>query len=34
VSVRAQNLFDEDIQHHVWGDILRRKVVAQVALEF
>ncbi|HEU5311442.1 MAG TPA: TonB-dependent receptor, partial [Candidatus Eisenbacteria bacterium] len=32
LAVNARNLFDERIQQHVWGDILTRKVTAQLTL--
>ena len=34
LSVTAQNVFDEDVQQHVFGDILARKVTGQVAFRF
>ena len=30
----AQNLFDEDVQQHIFGDIIGRKLAAQVSIEF
>lgn len=34
LSVQAQNVTDEEIQQHVFGDILERKVIGQVRFEF
>ncbi len=34
LSLNGQNLTDEDAQQHVFGDIISRKVVAQVAFAF
>lgn len=34
LSVDAQNLTDEDVQQHVFGDIISRKVVGKVAFTF
>jgi outer membrane receptor protein involved in Fe transport len=34
LSVRAQNVFDERVQQHVWGDIIGRKLTAQVRWAF
>jgi hypothetical protein len=34
LSVRAQNVTDENAQQHVWGDIIGRKVTGQVAFRF
>lgn len=34
LSVRAQNVTNERVQHHVWGDLLGRKVVGQMTLRF
>jgi iron complex outermembrane receptor protein len=33
-KVVAQNLFDETVQQHIFGDILERKLAGQVSLEF
>jgi hypothetical protein len=33
-KVVAQNLFDAKVQQHIFGDILSRKVAAQVSYEF
>jgi hypothetical protein len=30
----AQNLFDEDVQQHIFGDIIGRKIAGQVSIEF
>jgi hypothetical protein len=30
VSLRGTNLFDQKIQQHIYGDILRRAVVAEL----
>jgi iron complex outermembrane receptor protein len=30
----AQNLFDEDVQQHIFGDIIGRKLAGQVSIEF
>jgi hypothetical protein len=30
----AQNLFDEDVQQHIFGDIIGRKLAGQVSFEF
>jgi hypothetical protein len=30
----AQNLFDERVQQHIFGDLIDRKVAAQVSIEF
>ena len=34
IAVNAQNIFDERIQQHVWGDIISRKVTAQIVYRF
>ncbi len=34
LSVQAQNVTDEDVQQHVFGDILERKVIGQVRFDF
>jgi iron complex outermembrane receptor protein len=34
LSIRAQNVTDEEVQQHVWGDLLGRKVTGQIALRF
>jgi iron complex outermembrane receptor protein len=34
VSVDAKNIFDDDAQQHVWGDLIRRKVMAQISYSF
>ena len=34
VSVSGINLLDEEIQQHVWGDIIRRRVTGQVTYRF
>ena len=34
LSIIGQNIFDEEIQQHVFGDILRRKVTGQVLFRF
>jgi outer membrane receptor protein involved in Fe transport len=33
-SVKATNLFNEDIQQHVFGDILKRSIVGELRLKF
>jgi outer membrane receptor protein involved in Fe transport len=33
-KVVAQNLFDETVQQHIFGDILERKLAGQVSIEF
>jgi iron complex outermembrane receptor protein len=32
-KVVAQNLFDEDVQQHIFGDIIDRKIAGQVSIE-
>jgi iron complex outermembrane receptor protein len=34
LSVSAYNLFDEDVQQHVFGDLLQRRVVGQLMFRF
>lgn len=34
LSLLAQNLFDEAVQQHLFGDIIRRKVAAQLRIDF
>ena len=34
LSVQAQNATDEEIQQHVFGDILERKVIGQIRFDF
>jgi outer membrane receptor protein involved in Fe transport len=34
LAVNAQNLTDEDVQQHVFGDILSRKVTGQLTFRF
>lgn len=34
LSVTGQNIFDEDVQQHVFGDILSRKVVGILRIDF
>lgn len=34
LSLKGQNIFDEDIQQHVMGDIISRKVTAQLLYRF
>ncbi|TNF70994.1 MAG: TonB-dependent receptor [Acidobacteria bacterium] len=34
LSVRGQNVLDEDIQQHVMGDIISRKITAQILYRF
>lgn len=34
ISVNAQNVTDEDVQQHVFGDIIGRKVTGQVSFRF
>ena len=34
LKVVAQNLFDEEVQQHIFGDILDRKLAGQVSIEF
>jgi outer membrane receptor protein involved in Fe transport len=33
-SVKATNLFNEDIQQHIFGDILKRSIVGELRLKF
>jgi hypothetical protein len=33
-TIKANNLFDEEIQSHVFGDILRRQVIGEVRVQF
>jgi outer membrane receptor protein involved in Fe transport len=30
----GQNLFDEDVQQHIFGDIIERRLAGQIAFEF
>jgi hypothetical protein len=30
----AQNLFDEHVQQHIFGDLIDRKLAGQVSVEF
>ncbi|MEM8931063.1 MAG: TonB-dependent receptor [Acidobacteriota bacterium] len=34
LSVLGNNIFDEDVQQHIFGDIISRKIVGQVRFEF
>ncbi len=34
LTINAQNVFDEDVQQHVFGDIIARKVTGQVTFRF
>jgi len=34
LKVLAQNLLDEDVQQHIFGDIIGRKLAGQVSIEF
>ncbi len=34
LSVSAYNLFDEDVQQHVFGDLISRRVVGQLLFRF
>lgn len=34
LSVQGQNVTDEDIQQHVFGDVLERKVIGQIRFDF
>lgn len=34
LSVQAQNVTDEEVQQHVFGDILERKIIGQVRFDF
>ncbi len=34
VSLIGQNIFDERVQQHVFGDIISRKIVVQLAIDF
>lgn len=34
LSVTAQNIFDERVQQHIFGDIIGRRVVGQMSLHF
>jgi hypothetical protein len=34
VSISAQNIFDREVQQHVFGDIIGRKVTGQVLFRF
>ena len=34
LSLMGNNIFDEDVQQHIFGDIISRKVVGQVRFEF
>lgn len=34
LKLLAQNLFDEDVQLHIFGDMIGRKVAGQVSIEF
>lgn len=33
-TIKANNLFDEEIQSHIFGDILRRQVIGEVRVQF
>jgi iron complex outermembrane receptor protein len=34
LKLLAQNLFDEDVQQHIFGDLIDRKLAGQVSIEF
>ena len=34
VKVSSANVFDEDVQQHIFGDIISRKVTGQVGFRF
>lgn len=34
VSLNAQNLLDDDVQQHVWSDLISRKISGQVTYHF
>ena len=34
LSVNGQNIFDEEVQQHVFGDIISRKIVGQIVINF
>ena len=33
-TVKASNLFDKEIQSHIFGDILRRQVIGELRVQF
>ena len=34
VSIQGQNVFDEEVLQHVFGDLLGRKITGQTVLRF
>ncbi len=34
LSINAQNVFDEDVQQHLFGDIISRKIIGQLQVDF
>ena len=34
LTINAQNVFDEDVQQHVFGDVIERKVTGQLLFRF
>ncbi len=34
ISINAQNVFDEDVQQHVFGDLIEQKIIGQLLLRF
>jgi hypothetical protein len=33
-TIKFNNLFDEEIQSHIFGDILRRQVIGELRVQF
>ena len=34
LSIQAQNVFDEDIQQHIFGDLIEQKITGQLLFRF
>jgi hypothetical protein len=33
-SIKVNNLFNEEVQYHVFGDILKRQVLGELRVQF
>ncbi len=34
LQILGSNIFDEDVQQHIFGDIISRKVIGQIGFRF